>query len=868
MNTLRTALFLCTAALASTLATRAHAADPIPDPSGIQILQNLKSFSQYATVLYVAAHPDDENTNLITYLARGRNYRTAYLSVTRGDGGQNIIGPEFDSELGLIRTHELLAARELDHGRQFFTRAIDFGFSKSWDETLRFWDRKQVLGDVVRVIRTFRPDVIVAGFNPDVPGTNGGTHGHHSASGILAREAFPLAGDPTAYPEQLQQGLTPFKPKRLLLGAGGGRGGGGGQGGGPRIDTAGIDPVLNQTYASIAGQSRAMHKSQGFDGGPGAAGRRGGPARGTNQPAGAAPPAPPPAYSSFTVLAGDPATGDIMDGIDTTWSRVKSGGEDIATLTAAAIEKFDSTDSEKNVPALLAIKAKLAALPADAQSDPIVIEKSQLLDRIIADCLGITVTADGPAEAVPGESMHLSLSAAIKSNTPNIRWTATTFPITNAKLSIPAEITAAKPTVQQTEQVLPPNTPVSQPYWLQQESAAGIAHVSDPKLIGRPTNPPVFPVEFSFDINGQTIILRDEVKKLASTSSDSKIASSYPRPLKAIAPVSLAFDSETELFAPGSTKLVNIDITSYRPNLAGSLKLNLPGGWSATPDTQPFTITTTGQRAKLSFNVKSPTTTQATAARITAAATVGNQTFTTGRKEILYPHIPFLLLQPTATLKAVDVDMITKGKTVGYVPGAGDSVAQCIEQMGYTVKSLDAKELTPDNLKSLDALVIGVRAFDLKGNDLAAASPALTDFVNAGGTIISQYNRQASPKIGPLTVRVANIRTTDETAPPTFLAPDNPTLTTPNKITPADFNNWVQERGIYYPQQFDPAFTPLLAFSDPEEQPTNGSLLVAKQGDGYIVYTSLVFFRELPAGVPGAYRLFANLLSLGKTDRN
>ena len=361
-----------------------RAAEPRPPTA---ILQELRSFRELGSVLYIAAHPDDENTQLIAYLARGRNYRTAYLSVTRGDGGQNVLGPEFDEELGVIRTQELLAARRLDGGRQFFTRAIDFGFSKDYRETLRIWDRQQVLADVVRVIRTFRPDVVITRFSPEP----GNTHGHHTASAVLALEAFKLAGDPKAFPEQLGE-LTPWQPKRILLnGGGGGRGGGGTNADLLRIEVGGNDPVSGESFGAIAGRSRAMHKTQGF-------GNFGGGGGGARQ-------------ESFTLLDGEPATNDILDGVDTTWGRV-SGGAEIGKLTDEAIAKFNPQDPATSVPALLAIRSRLAALPADRVVD----EKRQQLDRILQACLGLSVETVVPqAEVVPGETLELHCTATVRS---------------------------------------------------------------------------------------------------------------------------------------------------------------------------------------------------------------------------------------------------------------------------------------------------------------------------------------------------------------------------------------------------------------------------------------------------------------------
>ncbi len=363
-------------------------ADPATN-SAPAILQELKSFREMGSVLYIAAHPDDENTLLIAYLARGRNYRTAYLSLTRGDGGQNVLGPQFDEKLGVARTQELLAARRLDGGRQFFSRAMDFGFSKDYKETLGIWDRQQVLSDVVRVIREFRPDVIVNRFST-VPG---GTHGHHTASAVLGLEAFKLAGDPKAFPEQ---NLPPWQPRRIFVN------GRGGNDGGIQMEISGDDAVTGLSFTELAARSRAMHKTQGFDNFRGFGGGNG------------------PRTESFQLLAGEPATNDIMDGIDTTWNRV-AGGAEIGKLADSIIADFNPQDVSASVPALLKMRALVAALP---DKDSVVEGKSKQLDHILQSCLGLEVeTTITSSEVVPGETMQLHHSVTVHSDTP-VRWVA------------------------------------------------------------------------------------------------------------------------------------------------------------------------------------------------------------------------------------------------------------------------------------------------------------------------------------------------------------------------------------------------------------------------------------------------------------
>jgi LmbE family N-acetylglucosaminyl deacetylase len=823
------ALAIAGACLPAFFPSLGRAAEPVPAPV---ILQDLREFREMGSVLFVAAHPDDENTLLIAYLSRGRDYRTAYLSVTRADGGQNVLGPEFGAELGVIRTEELLAARRIDGGRQFFTRAIDFGFSKDYGETLRIWNRQQVLSDIVRVIRTFRPDVVITRFAPWATRT----HGHHTASAVLALEAFKLCGDPKAFPDQLDY-LAPWQPKRILWN---GRGGSEGATNADivRLEISGDDPVLGMSFAEVAGHSRSMHKTQGF----GNFTRRG---------AGDG-----PRTETFQLLAGEPATNDIMDGIDTTWSRVP-GGAGIGKLAGEIIAEFNSQDPAASVPALLKLRSQLTALQT---ADPVVAEKRALLDRVLQACLGLEVETVIPqAEVVPGEPMKLHHSAIVRSDVP-VRWLAVRYPVTKQELDQAITLQPKRSVARDSVQTLPADTPVSQPYWLREEGTPGTFRVDEPRLIGRPENPPVFPIEQVFEVGGQTLVVPDRPVQVIGQGAGTETR----RKLEVIPPVSLAFGSEVGLFAPGASRPVEVNVTACRDAAAGIARIEAPDGWTAAPASQPFHLKSVGDQVRLKFTVTAPG--RPATAQLIASAEIGGKRYHNSRVVIQYAHIPRILLQPVAALKAVSLDLATRGHSLGYLPGAGDSVGEDLQEMGYAVTTLADGDLTPEKLRNFDAVVVGVRAFNVRTN-LAVELPALFAYVEAGGTVVAQYNRPnglRADKIAPFDLRLSNERVTDEDAPVTFLAPDSPVLNTPNKITVADFAGWVQERGIYYPDQWDEHFTPILSCNDPGEEPLKGGLLVARYGKGYFVYTGLVFFRQLPAGVPGAYRLFANLLSLGK----
>jgi len=810
--------------------------------SASDILQELRSFREMGSVLYVAAHPDDENTRLIAYLSRGRGYRTGYLSITRGDGGQNLIGPELGSELGVVRTQELLAARRIDGGQQFFTRALDFGFSKDYRETFRIWDRQQVLADVVRVIREFQPDVIITRFSTEP----GNTHGHHTASAILALEAFKLAGDTNAFPDQLHD-LKPWQAKRILWnGFPRGFGGRGTDSGtntppGLQLDIGGYNPLLGESYGEIAAKSRSMHKSQGF----GSVGTRGN------------------ATETFQLLAGTPATNDILDGVDTSWSSFPGGSDWMEGDVEEIIAHFNPQNPAASVPALLALRKRLADLPAGSVID----YKRRQLDHILQGCLGLYVETSIPvAEAVPGEILKMRHSVMVRTDFP-VRWTAVRYPAGGDELvtgpNLDGYVADLKPNqaaVRESLRTLPANTPLSQPYWLREEGTIGMFRVDDPSLIGRPENPPSFPVEFVFEIDGQTLIIPDEPVQVIGD----RVKGEIRQRLEVIPPVSLNFPEDLALFAPGTAKPVVVEITSARAGATGSLHLDAPADWKVTPASYAFSLTNYDELARFTFTITAPPNT--TTGKILATADIDGKSYHNRHVEIHHDHIPSILLQPPAQFKALSINLATRGHQIGYLPGAGDSVADCLQRMGYAVTLLTGADLTANRLHNFDAVVIGIRAFNTR-TDLSQNLPGLFAYVEAGGNVIVQYNTSdglQNTRLAPYNLKLSHDRVTDETAAMTLLVPDHPAFTTPNRIVPADFDGWVQERGLYFANEWDDHFTPLLACNDPDEPPRKGSLLVAHYGKGYFVYTGLSFFRELPDGVPGAYRLFANLISLGK----
>jgi hypothetical protein len=560
----------------------------------------------------------------------------------------------------------------------------------------------------------------------------------------------------------------------------------------------------------------------------------------------------------FIHLDGDPARQDLMDGIDTTWSRVR-GGAEIGAAAAALVAQFKGDDPAASVPALLALRGKLATVA----SDPVVDDKRAQLDRILQACLGLTVaTAAAQPEVVPGEKLEIRATVSIRSDVA-VRWMETRVLDPRSSHRPGLSLKPGQPHTEAITLTVPADAPPSQPYWLRQDGGSGIARVDDPLLIGLPENPPAFPVEHVFEVGGQTLVVADEPRHVTKDPKGDRL-----RRVDVIPPVSLRFASDVSIFRPGATRPVTVEVAAARPATSGTLELELPAGWSASPGSHSFQLGSMGENATFTFNVTAPA--NPAAARITASAKVKGSRYRHQRIEINYGHLPFILLQPLARARVVSIDVNTRGTNVGYLPGAGDDTAEALEQLGYKVTTLAGADLVAEKLRGLDAVVIGVRAFNER-KDLPANLPALFRYVEEGGTVIAQYNRPSGSltELGPYPLSIAGSapqwRVTDEKSPVTFLAPDHAALTTPNRIGPADFEGWVQERGAYFPSSWDKGrYTPVLALNDPGETPLESGVLIARHGRGHYVYTGLAFFRQLPAGVPGAYRLFANLVSLGK----
>jgi LmbE family N-acetylglucosaminyl deacetylase len=810
-------------------------APPLLSPqqmSGGEIQLALQKLNVLGRVLYIAAHPDDENTNLMAFWANGSLYDAAYLSITRGDGGQNLIGPELRERLGVIRTEELLAARRIDHGKQFFSRAIDFGFSKTAEETMRMWDHDKILADVVWVVRKFRPDVMVTRFSPE----DQLTHGHHTASAILALAAFSASGDPNRFADQLTF-VKPWRPTRLVWNTSpfffSNRNLPFDPTGLTVLEAGGYNPLLGKAYTEIAAASLSMHKSQGV-GSP--------PRRGARK-------------EYFKLLEGQPMISSLFDEIDTSWSRVPNS-ESIATEIRQIISQFHPPDPAASVPELLKLRQSMSEM----KNDSWVPEKKTELDQIIAACLGLHVEASATNETVtPGQTVKIKLEAINRSNIP-VTLQEVRCSLSGESIKIDSALPFNEFVAKDVSCKIPENTLYSEPYWLRKPGTLGTFTVDDQNLIGLPENPPDLPVEIALQVNGQTIPYRVDTKYRIVDP----VAGELRRPLVIAPPVFAKVANGVLVFATNHPKSVSVHVTAASGPVKGDLKLAVPQGWGVNPASVPIDLKGADAETEATFTVKPPE--QPSEGILRAIASTGGRDYSFERVRISYPHIGVHTLMPPAEVKLVRADIRKKGDRIGYIPGAGDDVPESLEQIGYSVKMLSESDITAKNLAQFSAVVLGIRAFNTQER-ISNWLPELFAYVKDGGVVIAQYNTLADLKtdqLGPYPLEISRDRVTDENAEVRILAPNHPLMTTPNKISSKDFEGWVQERGLYFPKKWDPAWTPILSCNDPKEKPLDGGFLVAKLGKGFFIYTSYSWFRQLPAGVPGAYRLFANMLSLGK----
>lgn len=806
----------------------------------------LERLNVTGSVLHIAAHPDDENTALLAYLANERKLRTAYLSLTRGDGGQNLIGTERGASLGIIRTQELLAARRIDGAEQFFTRAVDFGFSKNPEETLRIWNRDEVLSDVVWTIRRFRPDVVITRF----PTTGEGGHGHHTASAILAVEAFRLAGDKTKFPEQLRYVQT-WQPRRLVWNAFRPNRVGAPSAAVPdaerlvSIDVGTYSALLGKSYTEIAAESRSMHKSQGF----GSAERRGA------------------AQNYFTHIAGDAAARDLLDGIDLTWARYTNGAN-VGRHVAEALRDFDPAQPEKILPSLLKAHDELARLP---QNDSLhAVKRAEIIEAIKA-CAGLWTDAIATeAAGTPGGEVTINTTLVKRSGSP-IRLTSIVLPFAASPVNVNLELGNNAPATQQHTLTLPAYITPSQPYWLRDTPpGAALARVDDQAMRGFADNLPPLTVRYELEIGEHRISIPVPVLHRTIDPVRGEQYATF-----VIAPnVAINFDESVYVFAGNSTKRVRLSLRSFAANQSGTLRLRLPVGWQATPVEISIELATKGAERVAEFEVKRTNTTARAgtlgvefADKTVGATPRANVRTERGLARIAYEHIPVQTLFPVAEAQLIHVEMQTRRARIGYVMGAGDEIPQALRQIGYTVQLLTDAEIENGDFKNLDSIIVGIRAYNTRPR-LTQNQARLLEYVHAGGTLIVQYmtpGENLPANLGPSPFQISRERVTVEEAPVSFAAADR-LMTFPNRITREDFAGWVQERGLYFADKWDGRYTTPLTSNDPDEPAKAGGMLVAKHGRGTFIYTGYSWFRQLPAGVPGAFRIFVNMIEAGKGE--
>ncbi|MGF6848621.1 LmbE family N-acetylglucosaminyl deacetylase [Chitinophaga sp. W3I9] len=802
-------------------------AQPSPVWNAADIKLQLKKLDTLGSVLYIAAHPDDENTRLLGYLAKEKLYRTGYLSLTRGDGGQNLVGNEQSELLGLIRTQELLAARRIDGAEQFFTRAQDFGFSKNPQETFTIWNREQILGDVVYMIRKFQPDVIICRF----PADSRAGHGHHTASAMLAEEAYSAAADPKRFPEQLTR-VKPWQAKRILWNTFSFGNVNTTSDDQFKIDVGAYNPLLGKGFGEIAAESRSQHKSQGF----GVAA-----ARGSSQ-------------EYFLTIKGNTPKNSLLDDINTSWTRIP-GGNKVGALVDAALAAYNMEDPAASVPALLEIRSAIRSLPEGYWRDL----KLKETEQLIYACAGLWAEAYSTSPTVvPGTNMEATVQLINRGP----------VKITLDKIDLPGNTNAGDQqplafnkftSISKTMQV-PASTPESQPYWLADAHPVGTYIINDPLLVGNPENIPALQAQIHLTIGGQPFTI---ARPLQYKYTDPVKGELY-QPLVIAPPVVADLSNQVYIFTDTKAQSVPVKLRAMADNVQGTVRLQLPAGFT-DGNSQPFSLKQKGDEVELRFDIKPVKgVAENHADTLTVVMTCNGKEYTQSLQQIRYDHIPLITLFPPAQARLVSVNLKHNGNRLGYIPGAGDMVAASLRQVGYDVTELGEKDIMGGNLQQYDAIITGVRAYNVNAR-MKYWQPKLMEYVNNGGKLVIQYNVNGplvTGNLGPYPFGLSRDRVTDENAAVTFNNPKDPVLHYPNEITAADFNGWVQERGLYYTANADKAYDKPFSMNDKGEGPLDGSTLVAHYGKGAYVYTGLSFFRQLPAGVPGAYRLFVNLISV------
>ncbi len=809
-------------------------AQPTPLSGAAELHELLDRLNTVGTVLMLGAHPDDENTAVLAYFARGLHLRTVYLSATRGEGGQNRIGTEQGELMGVIRTHELLEARRIDGGEQAFASAVDFGYTKTPEEAFAVWGEERLLRDMVRVIREVRPDVIVSRFPPR-PGSGG--HGQHTAVGWTGPSAFEAAADPEFFPDL---GLAPWRARRYYynlptfsprMEAEAAR-----RPGLLRVDTGRFDPVLGKSYAEIAGESRSMHRSQ---------------AMGAPQRKGAVP-------AFFEHVAGESAGSDLFGGIDTSWGRIE-GGVAVGRWLAAARESYDARRPREALPHLLRAHEELASL-----TGPEAAYKRGQLVRAIELASGLWLDAAADAwHAVPGGEIRVTARALRRSDRPWI-WRATRLEgVAAASFGEALELEPNRVAERSARLGVPEDACYSQPHWLRAAREAERCH-------GGGSSPgPEPPLRAVFEFSSPDGAAIEFVKPVLYRWVDPSVGE-RSRPLAVVPPVAVSFARESRIFADSVPAEVPVRLLSNTGKAAATVRLSAPDGWEVRPAAREVTFDRPGQERTAVFELIPPP--RPSGGDLAAVVLVDGRLLRSGMRVIEYGHIPQTPVFPEASMRVERLDVKLPAREIGYVMGAGDKVPDALEQLGATVTLLSAEDLAVGDLGRFDAVVTGVRALNARP-DLLAARERVLEYVEKGGTLVVQYNTAsfrrrgaagASAVLGPFPMTVSRLRVTDERAAVRFPDRGHPLLQFPNKITAADFDGWVQERGLYFMSEWDERYDAVIACSDPGEESLRGGMLYARYGKGAYVFTGYSWFRQLPAGVPGAYRAFANLISAGQ----
>ena len=805
-------------------------------PNSVEIYNQIRKLNFLGSVLYIAAHPDDENTRLISYLSNEVNARTGYLSLTRGDGGQNLIGSQLRELLGVIRTQELIEARKIDGGEQFFSRANDFGYSKNPDETLKIWDKDKVLADVIWTIRKFQPDVIINRFDHRSPGT---THGHHTSSAMLSVESFDLSNNTKIYPEQLKY-VTPWQVKRQFFNTSWWF-----YGSQEKFDAANKSKFttlqtgvyysgIGKSNQEIAALSRSRHQSQGF----GSTGSRGDESE----------------YLELINGETPQNRNDLFDGIDTSWNRVKNG-KPIGELISKIIANYNFSNPSASIPDLVKAYSMIQDLEDTHWKDI----KSDAIKNIIASSSGLYLEAVAEEqEATPGSTIKLNIEAINRCAVEMQLTGLTSLPDNKTIVKYKLFLKNNNDQRFKLEIQLPETMEYTQPYWLKEKASVGMYTVSNQENIGLPDIIREVKVIFNVRINGVDIPFE---RTVVYKYNDGVKGEMYNF-LDIVPEVTSSILEKVLLFKDNKSKMIPVKVRAGKDAVKGNLQLELPKNWIVSPKQIPFALDKKGMEQTFYFEVIPPSNPEEAIAK--SIVIIDDQRFDKDETIIDFGHITKQMVLKPAESKFLKIDLKTTGDTIGYVMGAGDEVPESLAQMGYKVIILKPEEITPEKLDSFNVVITGIRAYNTV-NALANKQSILFDFVKRGKTMIVQYNTNGkliTDKIAPYPLKISNDRVTEENAKITFLAPNHPVLNTPNKISTKDFEGWTQEQGLYYPDQYDRAFTPIISSHDKGESSKDGALLVAPYGKGYYIYTGLSFFRELPEGVSGAYRLLSNIISL------